>query len=228
MAAWDQCVHPGLTPLHTVQHLPIWMGVDASTKHDSTAIVACSFDKKAQAVRLVAHRIFQPSPDEPIDFETTVEATLLDLKRRLRVRKVYYDPFQMVASAQRLTKAGLKLEEFPQTVPNLTAATQNLFDLIAARTLITYPDAQIRLAVSRALAVENTRGWRIAKNKVSHKIEVVVALALAAFGAVRGQSESNYDTSLAWVGDHPDDEPIYTNQYGRFARLRRPFVYYGL
>jgi hypothetical protein len=52
--------------------------------------------------------------------------------------------------AQRLAKQGVRIEEYPQTVPNLTAATSNLFDLISARQLILYPDAAMRLAVSRA------------------------------------------------------------------------------
>jgi hypothetical protein len=32
--------------------------------------------------------------------------------------------------AQRLVRLGLKIEEFPQSSPNLTAASQNLFELI--------------------------------------------------------------------------------------------------
>ena len=49
------------------------------------------------------------------------------------------------------------------------------------------------LAVSRAVAVESPRGWRIAKEKVSHKIDVVVALAMATRAAV----EPN--TADAWI-----------------------------
>jgi hypothetical protein len=40
--------------------------------------------------------------------------------------------------------------------------------------------------VQRAIAVETPRGWRIAKEKQSHKIDVVVALGMAALGAVQG------------------------------------------
>jgi hypothetical protein len=50
--------------------IPIWVGVDASIKRDSTAIVATTWDKKAQQVRLVTHRVFQPNPDEPLDFRS--------------------------------------------------------------------------------------------------------------------------------------------------------------
>ena len=38
------------------------------------------------------------------------------------------------------------------------------------------------------------------KDKQAHKIDVVIALGMAALAAVRGQSESTYDLSYAWVG----------------------------
>ena len=128
MGSWDQCVRPELTP--SSERFPIWVGVDASVKRDSTALVAVSFDKKSSCVRLVQHRVFTPGVLDPIDFEATVEATLLDWRKRYVLRKVFFDPFQMAAVSQRLVKAHVPMEEFPQTVPNLTAATQNLFDLI--------------------------------------------------------------------------------------------------
>ena len=62
------------------------------------------------------------------------------------MRKVWYDPYQMHATAQGLARAGLKLEEFPQTVPipNLAEASQNLFELIKRANLAAYPRVQRR------------------------------------------------------------------------------------
>ena len=40
-----------------------------SIKRDSTALVAVTFDKKTQMVRLVQHRVFTPAPGDPINFE---------------------------------------------------------------------------------------------------------------------------------------------------------------
>ena len=54
------------------------------------------------------------------------------------------------------------------------------------RNLKLYPDADMRLSTSRAVALETSRGWRIAKEKQSHKIDVVIALAMAALVAVSG------------------------------------------
>jgi phage terminase large subunit-like protein len=51
-----------------------------------------------------------------------------------------------------------------------------------------------RLAISRAIALETPRGWRIAKEKQAHKIDVVVALAMAAYAAIKDQNETTYIT----------------------------------
>jgi phage terminase large subunit-like protein len=183
MADWDACC-TGL-PIMADADLPVWVGVDASVKRDSTAIVAVTWDRDVSMARLVFHRIFNPAKGRPINFEYDVEGTLLELKDRFRVREICFDPFQMQASAQRMRLAGLNMVEFPQSVPNLTAASQNLFELIKAQNLIAYRDKDLRLAVQRSVAIENPRGWRIAKEKASHRIDVVVALAQAALAAIK-------------------------------------------
>ena len=165
MSWWDACVDPQARPIVQDRQLSVWVGIDASVKRDSTAIVACTWDRTAKQVRLVNHRIFQPSPDQPLDFELCIEHTLLALKQRFNVRQAIFDPYQMQASAQRLKREGMRIEEFPQSVPNLTEASQNLYELIKGRNLVAYADAALRLAISRAVAVEGTRGWRIAKEK---------------------------------------------------------------
>jgi phage terminase large subunit-like protein len=186
MEWFDRCVDATATPLLSDTALSVWCGVDASVKRDSTAIVACTYDRELKKVTLVWHRIFQPSSAEPLDFEATIEKTLLELRKRFRLKEVRYDPYQMAAVSQRLLKAGVPMVEFPQSVPNLTEASTNLYELIKSSNLIAYPDKAIRLSIQRAIAIETSRGWRIAKEKTSHKIDVVVALGMAALGAVQG------------------------------------------
>jgi hypothetical protein len=152
--------------------------------------VAVSWDRPAEKVRLVQHRIFQPSPDDPLNFEDTIEATLLELRARFHVVKVLFDPWQMQSVSQRLRRVGLPIEEYAQSTANLTAASQNLYELVTGGNLAVYSDAAMRLAISRAVAVETARGWRISKEKQSHKVDVVVALAMAAHACVEGQSSA--------------------------------------
>ena len=189
LAWWDACVDPKARPVLEDRNLYVYVGIDASVKHDATAIVACSYDRQTKAVRLVTHRTFQPSPDDPLDFENTIEATILDLARRFRVHEVRFDPYQMQASAQRLTARGIPMIEYPQTVGGLTEASNNLYEAIKGRNLVVYPDDDMRLAISRAVAVESARGWKISKTVQTHKIDIVIALGLAALGAVGAASK---------------------------------------
>jgi len=198
MALWDACTDAELRPGLREPSMPVWVGVDASVKRDSTAIVACTWDDTTKRVRLVAHRIFQPSQDDPLDFQATIEETLLEMSRQFELREIKFDPYQMLAVAQRLQKRGLPIVEFPQTPANLTEAGTNLYELIKGRNLLVYPDADIRLAVSRCVALETSRGWRITKEKQSHKIDVVVALAQAALGAMKGGT-SGLDGYFAYI-----------------------------
>jgi phage terminase large subunit-like protein len=190
IAWWDACVDPEARPLLGDRRLPVWVGIDASVKRDSTAVVVCAYDRDLKKVRLVLHRTFHPSPEEPLDFENTIEATIESLHRAFQLREVLYDPYQMAASAQRLVGQQIPMVEFAQTTGNLTEASSNLYELVKGRNLVLYPDAEMRLAAQRSVAIESPRGWRIAKEKASHKIDVIVALAQAALGAVSAASES--------------------------------------
>jgi phage terminase large subunit-like protein len=189
LAWWDQCTDPAASPQLGDHELPVWVGIDASTKRDSTAIVACTYDRDIGKVRLVWHRIFQPSPNDPLDFEQTIEDRIRWLARVFAVREVRYDPYQMVATAQRLLAEGLLMVEFAQTVGNLTAASSNLYELVKGRNIVVYQDPELRLAIQRSVAIETSRGWRIAKDKAARKIDVVVALAQAALGATQDAAE---------------------------------------
>jgi phage terminase large subunit-like protein len=185
--AWfDACINSEARPLLANRSMPVWVGVDASVKRDSTAIVAVAWDSRANKVQLVSHRVFQPSVRDPLDFEATIERTLRELCGRFAVREVRFDPYQMAAVAARLSGTGVPMVEYPQTTANLTAMGSNLYELIKGANLIVYPDDGLRLAISRAVAIETPRGWRIAKEKTSHKIDIVIALAMAALAAVEG------------------------------------------
>ena len=139
---------------------------------------------------------------------------MLDWRQRFVLRQVLFDPFQMAAVSQRLAKAHVPIEEYPQTVPNLTAATSNLFDLIQSRSIALYPDAAMRLAVSRAIIVESSRGWRLDKLKQQHKIDVVVALSMACLAAVRGQGKPGYDLFAPGLLRRRDDSRLLTSVIG--------------
>jgi hypothetical protein len=217
MAAWDRCV-TGPGPLSANKAFPIYVGVDASTKLDSTAICAVLWDRVAKLCRLVWHRVFVPTADQPVSFEA-VEGALLDLSQRFSVRKVLFDPWAMQASAERLKTRGLRLEEFPQTASNLTMISQALYELIVGGNLVLYPDAGMRAAASHATAIEGPRGSRIGKTNPRHKIDVIVALAMAAHAALQDQGKPRGFLEMSgWESDA--EEKSSTQSRHRVADLQ--------
>jgi phage terminase large subunit-like protein len=202
---WDACVRDDLTPILDDPTLAVSAGLDAATKGDCAAVVAVA--KIDGRVRLVAHRIWTPSKADPLDLEATVEAYVLDLKRRFRLVAVRYDPYQLARSASTLTRAGVPMQEFPQTPANLTAAGQNLFELIRGRNVELYPDADLRQHALNAVAVDTGRGWRLAKEKASRKIDALAALSFAALDAIEQRpSSAGVTGAVRHLGSVPPGE----------------------
>jgi hypothetical protein len=56
----------------------LFVGVDLVTKHDSAAVVSVAWTQQG-AIKLVSHRIWQPSPQNPLDLENTIEWHLREL-----------------------------------------------------------------------------------------------------------------------------------------------------
>lgn len=133
---------------------------------------------------LARHRVWQPSPHETLDIDGTIGDFLRELQRSYQLGEVRYDPYQLHDLSTRLRSNGLRMVEYPQSVPNLTAMGQNLFELIKGGNLILYPDEFMRTCASHAVAIQSSRGWKIAKEKTSYKIDVIVALAMAALAAL--------------------------------------------
>ena len=138
---------------------------------------------------LARHRIWTPSAKEPLDLDGTIGEFLRQLHKGYAISEIRYDPYQMHDLSTRLRSDGLPMVEFPQSVPNLTQMGQNLFELIKSKNIVLYPDREMRISVSHAIAVQNPRGWRIAKEKTSYKIDVIVALGMAALAAIENSIE---------------------------------------
>lgn len=185
---YDGCVRHDLRPVVSDPGVSVCVGVDAATRRDCAAVAAVArvTDDEGKVIfRLVRHRIWTVDRGGTLDLEATMEAFLLELSRGFRVVKVLYDPSQFVRSAQALEGQGLRMEKFDQTSGNLTVAGQNLFDLLKAEQLELYPDDELRRHFLNAVAVSSGRGWRLAKEKASAKIDGCAAVSFAALAAVQ-------------------------------------------
>jgi phage terminase large subunit-like protein len=175
---WDPCVNQSLSPTTTSRE-PLFVGIDIGIKHDNAARVAVRWDDSGEKLILVSHRIWKPTPSQPLDLENTVEQDLRDLNDQSEVVEYLADPYQFHRSITTLQAAGLPIQEFPQNTGNTTLMGQTLFDLLTGKNLILYPADDLRQQALSTVAIEHPRGWRIAKEKTSKKIDAIVALAMA-------------------------------------------------
>lgn len=181
-AQFDACVDEAHHPAMERLERGLFVGVDAGIKNDTAAVVAVYRD--GPRIVLAAHRIWRPTAADPLDIEDTIEAYLEDLRRRFRVRRILADPFQLHRSITSLRKRGSPIYEYPQTSANMTAAGQTLFELLNGRNLRLYPSDELRAQALNTVALESSRGWRIAKEKTTRKIDAITALAVACRNAI--------------------------------------------
>jgi phage terminase large subunit-like protein len=223
---WDACVDSAHNPVLT--SMTVFVGVDAAVKHDTASVVAVAWDpQRPNALLLVAHRIWKPTPSEPLDLEQTIEAYLRELHARFTVREIRCDPFQLHRSITTLRAARLPIVEHPQTTANTTAMGQALFELLTGRNIRLYPSEPLRQQALNTVAVESPRGWRIAKEKTSRKIDAIVALSLACTAALASPgatSLSDEHIAQLWTineGARGGDQDPHGSPFRAFGNFER-------
>jgi phage terminase large subunit-like protein len=201
---WDACEDDALRPLLPTWEHRVFVGVDAGIKHDTAAVVGVRWDGAQLA--LAMHRIWRPSVEAALDLEATIEAFLREAHARYRLERVLVDPYQLHRSITTLKAAGLPIEEYAQTTANTTRMGQALFDLLNGRNLRLYASSELREQALNTVAVESPRGWRLAKERASRKIDAIVALAMACVAAMEAVPRGPHDYGIS-VGDSDFAEP---------------------
>lgn len=181
MSWWDACQEalPSLT-----RHEPMVIGLDAGTKDDNFGLVAVTrhphrHDEVAvrhvQAWRPVGGVIDFRAPGGPRE----VLNALID---SWNVVQVCYDPSQLHDMMTELFASGrVYVAEFNQGAERLVA-DRLLYDLITQRRIAHPGDAALRQHIDNANAKPDpdTRKIRIVKREPSLKIDLAVALSMAA------------------------------------------------
>jgi phage terminase large subunit-like protein len=187
-----------------MRYFPITIGIDAGILRDSTAMVGVAYDSKRGKVGVVFHKIWRPSPGDPIDIEVTLENELRKLynEHKFIISSIVYDPKHLLPTMMKLQKEGFPTRVFDQTTSNMIAASQLLYELMKSKNLEAYPDDDIRRHIQMSVAEQTARGFRIVKTKVSkrHHIDAAIALAMAAYDAV---VNGGVDTSIPLVIESP-------------------------
>ena len=186
MEMWDKCVDENHRPPLPDKSVHLYVGVDASVKKDRSAVVTVYLENGLK--KLGPKRFWQPTPEDPMDLEETMEKYLEELYQGYTIQTIKYDPTQFHRSATTLKKKGLPMEEYPQVSSNLTDMSQNLYDLVAYKNIVLYACKDLRYEATCAIAKETSRGLKIVKQKSTQKIDQIVALAMGALDMSKSNS----------------------------------------
>ena len=187
--------------LRTDQQIPegaeIYLGVDIGIKHDTTAV--CWAHRLEDGRILLCVHVWSADPDLAAHTHVRggkirleqIEAFILELKQRYRVREVAYDPRFFERSAELLEQAGLTMVEYMQNSRPMGDAYQSFYQH-AAEGLLCHDGDPIFAAHIEATAADKTEhGWKVRKLKSSQRIDATVAAVLA----------------VARAQHHPDNGP---------------------
>jgi hypothetical protein len=224
-------VDEDLRPLGADKSLDVWAGLDLGLRHDATALVVVARD--GERIVLVDHKVFVPEKGETLDIAATAEQALRTLAERFRVAGVAFDPWMSIDLAQRLRKASINMVEVTQTANNQGPMANQLIDLIRQKQLMMYPSKELRLAVSKTLIIESSRGYRLGKVVGSARIDPIVALSMACLLAGREESvgsaftvEDLFSGELMFDSRNPDQYaygvPVQRSRPPSFAPMARP------
>lgn len=197
----DRCVVPGLERGDAIG----WAvaGIDIGVMDDNSA--GCVVGPGSECkLRLCDHGLWRPQPGKPVELEQ-VERRIYSAYVRYGLTAVLYDPSQCYRMAQALTQRGVNMVRYNQTVGNMVTASQNLLTLLRNQQIELYESPDVRSHLLNASAKESgTGGVRIVKGSTkSHKVDLAIALALAAHGATQqmGDDKEVYSEIVGYFGD---------------------------
>lgn len=214
-AQWEACRDSELRPLQPGDQYPIILAADAATSGDTAALVGVTYRPERERVEAVFSRVWRPERGvlrggkPTIDLVLTLGAEVDRLyEEGYRISAIVADPYQLHALLIAWEKAGLRVIEFAQGGKRVEA-DQGLYTAIVSQSLAHYGDPTLTEHVLNAVAVETPRGFRLAKEKTSMKIDGAVSLSMAHHAALeilKGQptAELEMHPNPFW-GEGPDE-----------------------
>jgi len=176
---------------HPYRYYPVSIAVDVAPKHDGSGVVGTTYDSKIGKCIQLFHRLWIPREDEIFDLEDTVEKYLLWAFAHFNVNVALYDPAHFHRSMTAILKKGYRMVEYPQTVGNMQAASQQVYDLLRYKNLWAYPSEEMKEHLQNAVAESKGRGFRIVKEKSTAHVDLAIALAMSAWGSVERQFDTD-------------------------------------
>lgn len=165
----------------------VHVGVDRGSRDEEPAIVIGGMKDGRLHVQA---QIFRQGSDYE-DLEDAIR------QMKGRISEVSYDPSQFQASAERLSKEGVRMIEFPLTAERMSKASVVLWDLIEKQALVHDGDPALRAHIMGGVVKEDGRGWRIARDPRSRQpVSGLMALLMVGQAAANAPSQ---ELMMSWV-----------------------------
>ena len=171
--AWEACAGRVRIP----EGAEITLGLDASLRRDSSALVWCRRDERG--TYHVRCRTWRRDEELGVVDLPAIKAEILEAHRAFRLRWCAYDPFGFGPLAQELAELGVPMLEWPQSSRRMVPATQALYDAILGRRLRHGGDEVLSAHARHAVVRETEYGPRLDKRRSGEPMDAMVALALA-------------------------------------------------
>lgn len=177
--AWAACISSDHRPLAPGDKRPVYIGLDLATSAggDDCALIGVYADNGL--VKVAFHQVWTGKQRKTrLKLTETVKPYLLRAKDNYRLMGVWFDPFQALALAEDLRKAGIPCYEAPQTHASRGPKDTALLELINNRQLCLYPHSDLTNLSSKAHAKELGNGLIFLKKATNRgKIDLLVALS---------------------------------------------------
>lgn len=157
-------------------------GLDIGLSQDASALAIIGKQNDTRKLRLAHCQVWKPS-GKRLDL-SMVEQAVADLHKRFQFRVACYDPFQAIALAQSLSRAGVPMREVAFTPANLTAMATAVLDAFTSRSIELYDDGRLLADLRQLRCVERSYGVRLDSPRgPSGHGDAATALSLALLGA---------------------------------------------
>jgi phage terminase large subunit-like protein len=167
---WDACAAaPAIEADHNVV-----VGVDASIRHDTTAVVVVRRDEREQFHAL--WRVWEPTRGQEVPL-ADVESFVRDLAGHFRVLAVVHDPHYLWHARQRLEGEGVPMVQWQHR--RMASATRTLHEIVAHGRLRHGGDPVARQHALAAQVKEREYGLILSKTATKEPIDCLSALAMA-------------------------------------------------
>ncbi len=212
---WDGLESKELRPLLPGDDTRLVLGIDAATTNDNAAMVGTCWNAELKTVDVRHVRVWKPERGflrlgkPTIDLAETIGREVTRLNEAGQIDCIVCDPYQLHSLILEWEKAGIKVIELAQNAGRIDS-DQALFTAINGGALRHYGDKALTEHVKNAVAVETPRGFRIAKEKSSRKVDACVALSMSHWGSLEYQKGARVEKAEYIHNpffDWPDDDP---------------------